>query len=272
MAVAVRRVGIFGLGEAGSEIAAGLAERGVTVRAFDPASVPTPPGVDRHAIPQHVVRDVDVVLSVTAAADAGAALQQAIDDVPPGTLYADLSTSSAGGKQALGSMATAHGLRFVDVALMATVPGKGIRTPQLASGDGAGDYAGMIRCFGATVQVVGDQPGDAATRKLLRSIVTKGLAALLLEARAAGRAAGLEDWLWRHLVETISSADEALMRRLTEGQAEHAVRRQHEMEACATLLEELAVPSTMTAATAATLRQLASGAHDATDGEGLRGG
>lgn len=250
------RIGIFGLGEAGSEIAADLVEEGLEVWAFDPAAVPTPGGVRRASRPADVAVSVDCLLSVTAAIDAETALHQAIDVMPDGLLYADLSTSSPTLKQDLARFARTHQVRFVDVALMATVPDRGIRTPQFAAGPAAEAYAKIFKPMGGQVQIVGTKPGDAAGRKLLRSIVTKGLAALLLEAAEAARAAGLEDWLWNHLVATITDADETLMRRLMDGQLRHAVRRKEEMEAAAALMRELGVPSTLTTAVSETLEAL----------------
>ena len=71
---------------------------------------------------------------------------------------------------------------FVDVALMTPVPGRGLRTPSFASGPGAERYAAAMRPLGVPVEVVGERAGDASTRKLLRSVTMKGLAALVIEA------------------------------------------------------------------------------------------
>lgn len=249
-------MGIFGLGEAGSEIAVGLVAAGVEVHAYDPASVSTPTGVERHTCPATVVQGVDCVLAITAAHDAAEALRQSIGAIAAGAIYADLSTSSPEAKRSLSELAGEFRFSFVDVALMATVRGRGIRTPQLASGAKAELYASSLRAVGAPVTVVGEEPGAAATRKLLRSVVTKGLGALLLEAQEAGRAAGLEGWLWTHLVATIEDADEAFMSRLMSGMSLHAVRRREEMEATAALLRSLGVTATMTTATESVLRDL----------------
>lgn len=135
-------VGVLGLGEAGSRIAADLAAAGATVVAYDPADVGVVGGVLRAGDPADAVRDVDLVLAVTAGADAMSALTQAIGAIPRGALYADLSTSAAPTKRELASIADRAGLLFVDVALMSTVPGKGLFTPALASGPGAQGYVG----------------------------------------------------------------------------------------------------------------------------------
>lgn len=247
------RVGIFGLGEAGSEIAADLATAGVAVRAFDPAPVPTPPGVERVAHPGGAVARAEVVMSVTAAADAAVALHQALTEMAPATHYADLATGPPDLKRRLGAVASASGLVFTDVALMGAVPGRGIRTPALASGPGAAEFAERMRTVGMEVGVVGEEPGHAATHKLLRSVFVKGLAAVLLESTRAAAAAGLGDETWATIVNQVEAADEAFLVRLLDGTATHARRRRDEMEAAVALLVELGVPATMTRSTVASL-------------------
>jgi 3-hydroxyisobutyrate dehydrogenase-like beta-hydroxyacid dehydrogenase len=258
MTTPAARVAVFGLGEAGAEIAADLVAAGATVRGFDPAPVPTPAHVARCDDPREAVVDADVVLAVTAAHDADTALRQALDAIPRTALYADLSTSSAVQERHLAGIADARGLRFADVALMSTVPGTGIQTPQLASGSGAERYAELLGPLGAAVTVVGVEAGDAAARKLLRSVLMKGLAALVIESLRAGQAAGLGDWVWEHLVTEIGAADEDLVRRLVDGTEPHAVRRRHEMEAAASFLAELGVDPVMTRATVETLSRVPS--------------
>ena len=254
---AVTRICVFGLGEAGSLIAADLAAAGVEVHGYDPAGVATPPGVTRHDDPRAAARGADLVLGVTAAADAPAALGQALDAIPRGAVYADLATAAAGLKRRLAADAAGAGLRFADVALMSTVPGSGLRTPALASGAAARDFAATMVPLGMPVAHAGDEPGLAATRKLLRSVVMKGLAGLAIEAMRAAEAAGLADETWENVVAQLTAADEALIRRLVTGTAAHAVRRVHEMEATVELLGELGVDPVMTRATTAHLRAVA---------------
>ncbi len=252
----LRRVAVFGLGEAGRLIAADLAATRARVTGYDPAPHPTPTGVTRCADPAAAVEGVDLVLAITAAADARSALCQALDRIPQGALYADLSTASAAKKRDLAALAGERGLAFADVALMSTVPGKGVRTPQLVSGAGAERYARLLAPTGVTVTTVGEVPGDAATHKLLRSIVMKGLAALVIEAMQAGEAAGTRDWLWAHLVDEITAADEALLRRIVVGAGLHDVRRRLEMQASSDLLDELGVEPVMSRATVERFRRV----------------
>lgn len=247
---------VFGLGEAGSLIAADLAAAGATVRAYDPADVATPTGVERFDDPREAVRKARLVMAITAAADAQGAIAQAWDVIGRGTIYADLSTAPPSLKEDLNDTATLRGLPFADVALMATVPGKGVSTPAFASGPGAAGYAELVNPLGASVEVLGGEPGQAALRKLLRSVFMKGMTSTLIEAMEAAEAAGESEWFWDHVAATIEDADEQLLARLVAGTGTHAVRRRNEMEAAAQLLEILEVDPIMTRAAAERLRRV----------------
>ena len=250
------RIAVFGLGEAGSLLAADLAAAGAAVRGYDPAPVATPPGVERVGHPAAAVDGADLVLAVVSAADAASAATQALDRIPEGAIYADLGTGSARLKQELAALVQPR-LRFVDVAMMTTVPGHGLAVPCLASGPAADAYVAALGPLGAVVEAIGAEPGRAATRKLLRSVVVKGLAGLVIEAVRAARAAGEEEWVWGNIVHQLSVTDELFLRRLVEGTGVHHERRLHEMEASAQLLRELGVDPVMTEATVAHLRAVA---------------
>lgn len=106
--------------------------------------------------------------------------------------------------------------------------------------------------------MVGERPGDAAARKLLRSVVTKGLTALVIEAMDAAGGRGDAEWFWQHLVELITDADETLLDRFISGTSKHVERRIIEMQSAHEFLESMAVPAPMTAATVESLRRIRS--------------
>lgn len=243
------RIAVFGLGEAGFLIAADLAANGAVVQGYDPAGVMTPAGVVRCGDPAEAVDGVDLVIACVAAADAVVAVRQALAAIPDGAVYADLGTGSAELKRELAGIVEPR-LRFADVALMTVVPGNGLATPSLVSGTGAAAYAEIVSPLGAVADVVGDEPGIAATRKLLRSVVTKGLAALIIEAMRGAEAAGETEWVWGNIVHQLTVTDEAFVRRLVEGTGVHHERRLHEMEASRDLLTALGVDPVMTHSTA----------------------
>jgi 3-hydroxyisobutyrate dehydrogenase-like beta-hydroxyacid dehydrogenase len=216
--------------------------------------VTTPPGVVRATEPRPVVERAEVTLAVTAAADAGTALDQAFGSIPAGSVYADLSTSSATTKRRLAERARTRGVLFAGVALMAMVPGRGLRTPMLASGAGAERFVELLAPLGAVAEPAGPDAGTAAARKLLRSVFMKGAAALMIEALLAAGQAGDGEWLWSNLVDEIAGADREWVERLVSSTGPHALRRLHEMEASRDQLTDLGTDPIMTRATVARLR------------------
>ncbi len=249
-------VGFFGLGEAGSLISADLAAAGAAVTGYDPAPTGTPHNVRRVTDPRSAVEGADLVMAATAAADAMDALRQALEAIPAGAVYADLSTASAVRKQDLASVAATRSLKFADVALMAMVPGNGLYGASLVSGPGAARYAELLAPAGVPVEVVGPDAGTAATRKLLRSVVMKGLPALIIESLRAATAAGLGEETWQNLLGQIETLDAGFLRRLLEGTETHSERRHAEMQAAVELLESLGIEPTMTRATVESLRRM----------------
>jgi 3-hydroxyisobutyrate dehydrogenase-like beta-hydroxyacid dehydrogenase len=248
-------VAVLGLGEAGGEIARDLVEAGAVVRAYDPA-VPTPAGMVPATDEADAATGSDLVVSVNSSK---AALDALRAGVTKATAWADLNTASPGLKRQLASVAADHEVAFADVAIMAPVPGRGLRTPMLASGPAATRVAEMLAPLGASVETMDGPPGLAAERKLLRSVFFKGLAAAVVEALAAGRAAGCEDWLRDNITEELTRAGESTVERLVTGTHQHAVRRADEMTAATDMLTELGVTPTITAATRDLLTRLTSG-------------
>jgi 3-hydroxyisobutyrate dehydrogenase-like beta-hydroxyacid dehydrogenase len=251
------RVAVLGLGEAGSCFATDLAAAGVTVAGCDPGPVPTPAGVERYADPAEAVAAAELVLAVTGPAEVAGVFAATIEAMPAGAVFADLTTSPPAAKAERAAVAVGLGRSFVDVALMAPVPGRGLSTPALVSGPGAGQYVAAIAGLGAPVELIDGDAGAATTRKLLRSVTMKGLAAVVIEALRAAEAAGLADWWWADLVAELEAADERLLVRLVEGTGVHAARRVHEMEASAAMLESLGVDPVMTRSTVEALRGVA---------------
>jgi len=240
------RIAVLGLGEAGSAIAADLVAAGADVRGYDPLARSVE-GVAPRTDEADAARDADLVLSVNSSHDALDALRNALPGLRPGTVWADLNTASPGLKQALAQAAPPH-VPVVDVALMAPVPGKGLRTPMLVSGEGADRCAQLLTGLGAQVTVQPGPAGAAISRKLLRSVFYKGLAAAVVEALEGAEAADCPDWLLENIRAELAGFDERTVDRLVDGTHRHARRRADEMTAAAQQLEELGVPARVSSA------------------------
>jgi Domain of unknown function (DUF1932) len=90
----------------------------------------------------------------------------------------------------------------------------------------------------------------------VRSVFYKGLAAAVIEALRAARAAGCEDWLRENIRQELSGASAATVDRLERGSVRHAQRRADAMTAAAELLTDLGVPPWVASASARWLEQL----------------
>jgi 3-hydroxyisobutyrate dehydrogenase-like beta-hydroxyacid dehydrogenase len=248
-------VALLGLGEAGSALGAGLAARGAQVRGFDPASPKAPDGVTTATDAAEAARGADVVLSANSSAAAVEVAREVAPALSEEQLFADLNTASPAQKRDVADALGGRG-EFADIALIAPVPGNGLHTPALASGPGARRFAELFGPLGMPVTVVGEEPGEAAARKLARSVFAKGVAASVGEALAAAEELGCHDWLYDDIERTFRQANSALLRRYIEGSRAHAARRVDEMAAAVAMLEELGVEPRIAAASEGWLRQL----------------
>jgi 3-hydroxyisobutyrate dehydrogenase-like beta-hydroxyacid dehydrogenase len=248
-------IAVLGLGEAGSVIARDLLSAGAQVRGYDPA-VPAGPGLTDTRSEAEAARGADLVLSVNSAKAAVDAFRAGLPGVRPGAVWADLNTAAPGIKRELADLAEARGVPFADVAMMAPVPGRGLRVPMLASGDAAGRYADLLGPLGAEIEVLAGPAGLAASKKLLRSVFYKGMAAAIAEALEAARAAGQEQWLREHIAAELTAADARSVERIIDGTVRHAVRRAAEMQAAADMLTELGVEPVMADASRAVHERL----------------
>jgi 3-hydroxyisobutyrate dehydrogenase-like beta-hydroxyacid dehydrogenase len=251
------RIAVLGLGEAGSAIAADLIAAGAAVSGWDPAGAPDLDGLRFAGGNVEAAAEASVVLSVNWASVAVEVAAEVAPTLTPGTVFADLNTAAPERKREAAAKVEPAGARFVDVALLSPVPGRGLATPAFASGSGAEALVAALAPLGAALEVLGPAAGEAAERKLLRSVFVKGMAIAALESLEAARAAGCEEWLRGQLVATLEGADEALLDRWLRGSRAHAPRRAEEMAAAAEMLAALGTPASISAAAEEWFEQLA---------------
>ena len=248
------KVALLGLGEAGSALAAGLVEAGLSVDAWDPHPKRVPAGVNLTPNDQAAIKHADLVLSVNLAGVAAAVARSALPALTPSQLYADLNTASPDAKREIAEILRPSGALFADVALLAPVSTRGLRTPTLVSGPGAHRFHDLLGPYGMPVTILDDQAGSAAAHKLVRSIFMKGLAAVVIECLEAAERLDCQAWTREQLLTVMR--DESLIDRFVEGSRTHAARRIDEMNAAAQLLTEIEVAPYMTHATIKSLENL----------------
>jgi 3-hydroxyisobutyrate dehydrogenase len=251
------RVGFIGLGEAGSIYATAVAAAGHHVLGFDPAPTPSPDGVERLDSVKAVVAASDLTIVLTGAALSRSIAETAAGAIRPGTVYADFTTASPEEMVTAEEGIVAAGGRFADVAILGPVPLKGAATETIVSG-GAADVIGeLLTSLGSDVEYVDGPAGTATSRKLLRSVLLKSLATVVVEALEAGRAAGCEEWVHVQIAAQLSGDADAKIERYESGSRKHAVRRAHEMQSVSEYLERLGVRPEMSSAARRVLERLA---------------
>jgi 3-hydroxyisobutyrate dehydrogenase len=248
------RITLVGFGDVGQAYAAALLEQGVPVRVFHPA--PRAPARDAAARlglaietdPAAACRDSDLVLNVAPGSQALPTALALAPHLRAGALFADLSSAAP---DALREAATHFGAAgYVDGAILGAVSIHGHRTPILASGEGAPRLKRLLEPLGFPVDVMADGvPGDATALKLVRSVLTKGMDAVVLECLLIAESLGLRHQLMAQLGDLDASPLTELMQMFVRTHAPHALRRLHEMEAIEETLHGLDVPLIMTPAT-----------------------
>jgi len=231
------KIAILGLGEAGSHFANDLVEMGANISGWDPnLQRELDPKVHFAANNPEAVKNADIIFSVNYTSESKAIATEVLSTLKKGAIYCEMNTSAPSTKQEIASILKPINIHFVDLAIMAPVPPKGMKVPLLASGKGAKLLAKLLGAYHLNISVLSDKAGDAAGRKLLRSIVYKGVAAVICEAMEAGQHFGLEDYI-RIQINSIIGENDALIDRFVKGSRTHAKRRMHEMEAVVNMLE-----------------------------------
>ena len=249
-------IAVLGLGEAGSCFANDLAEMGVSVVGYDPVPLRVlHPNVRLAASNPEAAAEADLILSVNLASVSEHVATEVLPVLRKGQVFAEMNTASPQTKKNVEEIIKRCGAETVDVAIMAPVPPKGIKTPFLISGPGASKFEETLIPLGLDITIIGGQVGEAATRKLLRSVVYKGFAAVMGEAVAAGKALGLEDYI-RAQIGSLIGGDNALVDRFLEGSKTHALRRSHELDAVVAMLTDLQLEPVMSKATLKSLQTL----------------
>lgn len=250
------RIAVIGLGEAGAVYAAACAAAGHLTTGYDPVTAP-PAGVGRGETGPDAVRDADLVIVLTSASLSATIAADLAPHLATGAVYADFTTAAPDVMVDVAAVVESRGARFADVAILGPVPLQGARTGVIVSGSGAAAVSEVLGALGAPVEFLDGPAGDATSHKLLRSVFMKGLALVVCEAVAAGRAAGAEDWIRAQIASQLAGDGTTMLDRFITGSSKHAVRRAHEMESVVAFLDHLGVPSDMSAASRHALERLA---------------
>lgn len=256
----IKHISFIGFGEAGWNFSAGLREVNPDLRitahdirfpsdkaARDKAAALNVTAVDAVdasiAEPDMVLSFVVAKASVEVAAASAAVMRE-------GQFYVDCNSTSPQMKQRVEAAFTGSKARMVDSAVMSGLPGNRHLVPMNLSGPGADDAADMLNALGCVSTAMGDVVGAASALKMMRSVMMKGIDALLLECIQGARHYGAAESALASMsdaypgIDWVARAPKSLSRA-----SEHAVRRASEMREVAETLRAVGVEPMMAEAT-----------------------
>jgi 3-hydroxyisobutyrate dehydrogenase-like beta-hydroxyacid dehydrogenase len=259
-----QRIGFLGFGEVGQRFAADLRARDARheLATFDLLlhQAAAGEGMRRHA----AATSVDVMADAAALADEtslifsavtadqtlSAARSLAARDLAD-TWVIDVNSAAPETKIECAALVAAAGGRYVEAAVMTSVPPHGIRVPMLLGGAHAAAAEKMLGELGFVAETVSSEVGIASAIKLCRSVIIKGFESLVVESFTAARHFGVEQQVLASLKETYPQFDwEKQGDYLFSRVIQHGKRRAEEMRASAQMIDTTGVGGTMAAAIA----------------------
>ena len=259
----MNHLGIVGYGEVGRIFAAGLRAAGVRDLAvwdlkFADAAQQAGPRAHAQGAGVHPADSVaalcagrKLIISAVTASSTLAVAGAVAQHIAPGAFFLDLNSASPGTKQQAAALIHARGARYVEAGVMTSVPPYGIAVPMLLGGPHAAVLAPVLHGWGMDAKPVSDQLGVASAIKMCRSVMIKGLEALVIESYATARHYGVQDHVLPTLAETFPSIDwqqqgSYFFRRLVQ----HGQRRAEEMRESARTVGEAGMAPLMASAIA----------------------
>jgi 3-hydroxyisobutyrate dehydrogenase-like beta-hydroxyacid dehydrogenase len=256
-------IGFLGFGEAGFHLARGLRRAGAPpLTAFDINANHGTAGERIRAraaetgtrlveTPRELALGTALILSVVTASSAEEAAGSVAADLTTNHLYVDLNSVSPATKGRIAAVVAGGAGRFVEGAILAPVQGQEHRVPILLNGPSARELVNALSSYQMRLDVMDAAIGAAAAVKMCRSIVIKGLEALLLECALAAGEYGATDRVYDSLAETYPGIDWRKTADYMIGRVlQHGERRAHEMEEVAATLRAAGIEPLMAEATA----------------------
>ena len=200
---------------------------------------------------RQVCQRAGLILSAVTASNTLAVAEEVAGAIRPGTIFLDLNSASPGTKQAAAALIDTAGGHYVEAGVMTSVPPYGIRVPMLLGGAHAEALAERLKPYGFDMTPVSASIGVASATKMARSIMIKGLEALVIESYTTARRYGVEDAMIATLRETFPGVDWTKQGAyLFSRVVQHGRRRAEEMREAARTVEEAGAPPLMAAAIA----------------------
>ena len=253
---------LIGYGEVGRILAEDMRAQGVAVTAYDLKLGSAAGDVLRAHAAQHgvvlatshahAVGGAGLVVSAVTASQTVGVAEAAAPGLALGAFFLDFNSASPGAKIRAAGIVNAAGGRYVEGAVMTTVPPYRIKVPLLLGGPDAAALLPLLQRLGFAPRVASEQLGVASATKMCRSIVIKGLEAMVIEAFTTARHYGVEDAVLASLYETYPGIDwETQGAYLFQRAIEHGRRRSEELREVAETVRDAGLAPFSASGTAA---------------------
>jgi 3-hydroxyisobutyrate dehydrogenase-like beta-hydroxyacid dehydrogenase len=255
------RIALIGFGEVGQAIAADLHRRGLEdIAAWDklfPVAGSIPARAVQNATSVRAGTSLhdalagrSLVISAVTAGECVAAARESAPCLEQGAYYFDLNSVSPDTKSHAARLVEAGGGRYVEAAVMSPIQPRGSASPMLIGGRHATGFAPLARELGFLgIEVFGDTIGGASAAKMCRSVMVKGLEALLTESLLAARHYGVEPSVLSSLQNLFPAADwPSLAHYMISRSLQHGRRRAEEMREVARTVRDAGIDPWMSTA------------------------
>ncbi len=244
------RIGLVGYGEVGRILAEDLRADGRAVVAFDikladaAAAAPLHAHARRHGVEfassaAGLATGADLLVSAVTASQAVPVAEACAAGLRAGAFFLDFNSASPGAKRRAAAIVEAAGGRYVEGAVMTSVPPYRLKVPLLLGGPDAAALEPELAALGFAPKVASERLGVASATKMCRSVMIKGLEAMVIESLTAARAHGVEDAVIASLHETFPGIDwERQAAYFFQRVIEHGRRRAEEVREVARTVEE----------------------------------
>jgi len=243
-------VGLVCYGEVGRILAEDLRKDGVRVSAYDvklgdQRARPLREhagaiGVTLASSHADLAAQADLIISAVTASQAVSVATACAPAVKKGAWLLDFNSASPGAKRRAAALIDGAGGRYVEGAVMTSIPPYRIKVPLLLGGGGAKELAPLLVELGFNAKVASDQLGIASAVKMCRSIMIKGMEAMVIESFTTARAYGVEDAVLASLAETFPGINwEKQGAYFFQRVIEHGRRRSEEVREVAETVREI---------------------------------
>lgn len=253
------KICLIGFGEVGQTLASDLAARNIALSGWDiqfadAASGPSKAAgaVRKGANASDAAAGATLIVSAVTAAQTLNAAESVAGAIERDAWYLDLNSSSPGEKTAAAKILDDAGGRYVEASVMSPIGPRRIASPILLGGPHAEGFLPLARSLGfAGAGVFSTEYGKASAAKMCRSIVVKGVEALLTESLLSARHYGVEETVIASLSDLFPGPDwGALSKYMISRALEHGARRAEEMREVAKTVEEAGLSPLMSSACA----------------------